>query len=89
MVMAYAPNAEVFADEYIMEKVGTKAGWSYPSVDEEWLLGYPQEIRDFVEAVAYDRDPLADAALGRDVVEVIYSAYVSAEEGRRIDLGGS
>ena len=69
-----------------MEKVGTKAGWSYPSVDEEWLLGYPQEMRDFVESVAYDREPLATSDLGRRVVEVIYSAYQSAEEGRRVDL---
>ena len=68
-----------------MEKVGTKAGWSYPSVDEEWLLGYPQEIRDFVEAVAFNREPLADAHLGREVVEVIYAAYQSAGEGRRIE----
>jgi len=86
MVRAYAPNEQVFADEYIMEKVGTKAGWSYPSVDEEWLLGYPQEIRDFVEAVAFDRQSLADARLGREVTEVIYAAYLSAEEGRRISL---
>jgi predicted dehydrogenase len=86
MVKAYAPTEQVFADEYIMEKVGAKAGWSYPSVDEEWLLGYPQEIRDFVEAVAFDREPLADARLGREVVEVIYAAYQSAEEGRRIYL---
>jgi len=86
MVMAYAPTEQVFADEYIMEKLGTKAGWSHPSVDEEWLLGYPQEIRDFVEAVAFDREPMADAHLGREVVEVIYAAYQSAEEGRRIDL---
>ncbi len=87
MVMAYAPTEQVFADEYIMEKISTKAGWSYPSVDEERLLGYPQEIRDFVEAVAFDRDPMADAHLGRQVVEVIYAAYRSAEEGRRIDVG--
>jgi predicted dehydrogenase len=86
MVRAFAPNEQVFADEYIMEKVGTKAGWSYPSVDEEWLLGYPQEIRDFVEAVAHDRQPLCDAYLGRQVTEVIYAAYLSAEEGRRVDL---
>jgi len=86
MLRAFAPNPEVFGDEYIMEKVGTKAGWSYPSVDEEWLLGYPQEIRDFVEAVVYDRKPLAYAELGRQVVEVIYAAYQSAEEGRRIQL---
>jgi predicted dehydrogenase len=86
MLRAFAPEARIFGDEYIMEKVGTKAGWSYPSVDEEWLLGYPQEMRDFVEAVAFDREPLATAALGRRVVEVIYAAYQSAEEGRRIQL---
>lgn len=89
MVMAFAPTEEVFADEYIMEKLSTKAGWSYPSVDEEWLLGYPQEIRDFVEAVAFDREPLADAYLGREVVKVIYAAYQSAEEGCRIHLQGA
>jgi len=87
MLRAYAPDPGVFGGEYIMEKVGTKAGWSYPSVDEEWLLGYPQEIRDFVECVAYGRAPLATAQLGRQVVEVIYAAYQSAEEGRRVALG--
>jgi predicted dehydrogenase len=86
LVRAYAPHDGVFADEYIMEKISTKAGWSYPSVDEEWLLGYPQEIRDFVEAVAYDRRPRCDAQLGRAVTEVLYAAYLSAEEGRRVDL---
>jgi hypothetical protein len=29
---------------------------------------------------------MADGRLGRDVVEVAYSAYVAAEEGRRVDL---
>ena len=89
MVRAYAPSDGVFADEYIMEKISTKAGWSYPSIDEEWLLGYPQEVRDFVEAVAYDREPLSGAQLGRAVTEVMYASYVSAEEGRRVDLVGA
>ena len=86
MVRAYAPSDGVFADEYIMEKISTKAGWSYPSIDEEWLLGYPQEVRDFVEAVAYAQEPLSGALLGRTVTEVMYAAYLSAEEGRRVDL---
>jgi predicted dehydrogenase len=89
MVRAFAPNDQVYAGEYIMEKVGTKAGWSYPSIDEEWLLGYPQEVRDFVEAVAYDREPLSGAGLGRAVTEVLYASYVSAEEGRRVSLPAS
>jgi len=89
MVKAFAPNDKVFADAYIMEKVGTKAGWSYPSIDEEWLLGYPQEVRDFVGSVAYDREPLSGAQLGRAVTEVMYASYVSAEEGRRVELTAS
>ena len=86
LVEAFAPDPSVFASEYLAEKLETKAGWSYPSVDEQWLLGYPQEVRDFVESVAFDREPLGSGRLGRDVVEVMYAAYVSAEEGRRVDL---
>ena len=69
-----------------MEKVDHRGGWSYPSVDEHWLLGYPHEIRDFLACVAHDREPRSTAALGRQVVQVVYAAYQSAEEGRRIDL---
>ena len=86
LVTAFAPHGEVFADEYIQEKVSTKAGWSHPSVDEEFLLGYPQEMHDFVESVAYDRAPRSTGDLGLDVVRVMYAAYVSAEEGRRVAL---
>jgi predicted dehydrogenase len=86
MIRAYAPDASIFADEYLAEKLETKGGWSYPGFDEEWLLGYPQEIEDFVEAVAQDRPPLCAGELGLEVVRVIYAAYRSAEEGRRVDL---
>ena len=85
--IAYAPSTEMFANEYISEKIETKAGWSFPSTDEEHAQGYPQEMQDFVEAVADDREPLSDAALASDVVLVSYAAYLSAAEGRRVDLG--
>lgn len=84
LLRAYAPDPTVFAQEYIQEKLETKAGWSYPSIDEEWMLGYPQELRDFVEAVIYEREPLVDVQLGHEVVKVIYAAYLSAEKGRRV-----
>jgi predicted dehydrogenase len=86
MVEAFAPDASIFENEYIAEKLETKAGWSYPSIDEEWMLGYPLEARDFIESVMFDREPVATGRLGRDVVEVLYAAYASADEGRRIDL---
>jgi predicted dehydrogenase len=84
--VAYAPSSEIFVDEYISEKIETKAGWSFPAADEEHVQGYPQEIQDFVEAVADDREPVSDAALASEVVLVTYAAYLSAAEGRRVDL---
>jgi predicted dehydrogenase len=86
MIRAYAPDPAIFADEYLAEKLETKAGWSFPSFDEEWLLGYPQELRDFAEAVIERRAPIADGRLGLEVVRVTYAAYQSAAEGRRVML---
>jgi predicted dehydrogenase len=88
LLQAYAPDPSPFADEYLVEKLETKAGWSFPSIDEDWLLGYHHELRDFIEAVKYDQEPLSTGRLGRAVVEVIYGAYLSAEEGRPVQLTG-
>jgi predicted dehydrogenase len=85
-VMAYAPDASVWGDEYISEKVETKAGWQFPAPEEDWMRGYPQELEDFVEAIRERREPLSGAALARDVVEVIYAGYLSAATGRRVEL---
>ncbi len=85
-VRAYAPDAAVFEPEYLSEKLETKAGWSYPAPDEDWMEGYPQELQDFADAIARGRAPKSDARLGRDVLEVVYAAYVSVEEGRRVEL---
>jgi len=85
-VMAYAPDASVWGDEYISEKVETKAGWQFPAPEEDWMRGYPQELEDFVDAIRERREPLSGAALARDVVEVIYAGYVSAATGRRVTV---
>ncbi|OGB96409.1 MAG: hypothetical protein A3G35_03825 [candidate division NC10 bacterium RIFCSPLOWO2_12_FULL_66_18] len=85
-VQAYAPDGAIFGDEYFTEKLETKAGWSFPSPDEDWFRGYPQEMRDFVDAIREGRQPLAGLSLAADCIEVIYAAYLSAEEGRRVQL---
>ncbi|MCU1426134.1 MAG: oxidoreductase [Actinomycetia bacterium] len=85
-VRAYAPSPDVLAGEYLSEKLETHGGWSFPSPDEDWMQGYPQEMQDFAECVAHGRSPRSDGGLGRDVLAVIYSGYVSAREGRRVDL---
>jgi predicted dehydrogenase len=82
----YAPEPHIFGDEYIAEKLETKAGWNFPSPDEDWVRGYPQELEDFVDAVLLDREPISGIDLARDVIEAIYAAYASAEKGIRIEL---
>jgi predicted dehydrogenase len=85
-LQVYAPDGQVWGDEYITEKVETKGGWQFPSPDEDWMRGYPQEMEDFVSAVREGREPLSGLLLAQETVEVIYAGYVSAEEGRRVDL---
>jgi len=82
----YAPEPHIFGDEYLVEKLETKAGWNFPSPDDDWVRGYVPEMEDFVDAVLLDREPVSGMGLARDVVETIYVAYLSAEQGRRIEL---
>jgi len=86
VLQVYAPEPHIFGDEYIAEKLETKAGWNFPSPDEDWVRGYPQELEDFVDAVRLNREPISGIDLARDVVEAIYAGYASAEEGKRILL---
>lgn len=74
-------SEERFKDVYVVEKIGTKQGWSHPAPDESWQHGYPQEFQDFMESIWHDREPLAGITLARDTTAVLYSAYVSAELG--------
>jgi len=82
----YAPEPYIFGEEYIAEKLETKAGWNFPSPDDDWMKGFPQELEDFIDAVLLNREPISGIDLARDVVEVIYAAYASAEKGMRMEL---
>ena len=82
----YTVDPAPVGDVYFNEKQETKAGLSFPSPDEEWMLGYPHEIQDFMEAIALDRPPLSGLELAKQVVEVVYAGYVSMEERRKVTL---
>ncbi len=85
-VETYAPDAAVFGDEYFTEKLETRAGWNRPSCDEDWFRGFAQEFQDFAGAIRDGREPHAGIDLAIEAVRVIYAAYLSAAEGRRVDL---
>jgi len=86
MMLAYTPDPETWKDEYIAEKIETKAGWTFPSPDEDWVRGYPQEMRDFAMCLLENKPPESDFELAKETVKVIYAAYLSAEKGVRVDL---
>jgi predicted dehydrogenase len=75
----YNPREDQLVDVYLMEKLGTKQGWSNPAPDEYFTFGYPQEIQDFMEAIATDRQPKSGMLVASDTVGALYAAYVSAE----------
>ncbi len=82
----YAPDAGVWGEEYISEKVETRAGWQFPNPVEHWMRGYAEELTDFVEAIAGRRQPVSGGDLARETVEVIYAGYLSAATGNRVAL---
>jgi predicted dehydrogenase len=85
-IETYAPDPAVFEKEYFTEKLETRAGWNRPSCDEDWFRGFAQEIEDFAGAIRENREPASGIDLAVSCVNVIYAAYLSAEEGRRVEL---
>jgi predicted dehydrogenase len=83
----YSPKEEILKDVYVVEKTGTKQGWSHPAPDEDWQHGYLHEFQDFVQCLAHHREPLSGGDLARDTIAVLYSAYVSAERrGTEVEI---
>jgi myo-inositol 2-dehydrogenase / D-chiro-inositol 1-dehydrogenase len=71
---------------YAMEKADTTVGWSFTVFEEVFNQGYPHELKHFVDCVRNNKEPLVTGEDGRVVLELIYAAYASAGEGRKIML---
>jgi len=71
---------------YAMEKADTTIGWSFTVFEEVFNQGYPHELKHFIECVQQNKQPLVTGEDGRAVLEIIYAAYASAREGRKIML---
>jgi predicted dehydrogenase len=87
LMQTFNPVDAYFKDVYVVEKIGTKQGWSNPAPDEDWATGYPEEIEAFYRTAAYDEPLEADSLLAANAVSTIYSAYLSAErDGAKIPI---
>ena len=82
----YFADEENLEDVYISENLYKKDGWNKVLVAEETLRGYAGELTAFAENAADDTEPESGFILACDTVKIMYAAYVSAEEGRRVEL---
>lgn len=82
----YMVDDEGMEGVYLSEMLPIVTGWNKPFVADEMLRGYCNEIVDFMGAVMEDREPECGFELAAQIMKVVYAAYYSDEEGRRIDL---
>lgn len=73
-------------DVYLAEMLPAKLGWNKAFVSDEVIRGYMGEMQDFMETVAFDRVPTSGFDIAYETTKILYAAYLSAEEGRRVDL---
>lgn len=73
-------------DVEISEMLPSKLGWNGVFVSDDVLRGYVGQFQDFMECIAEDREPLANFDLAYKSTKVLYAAYVSASEGKRVYL---
>lgn len=86
LLETYMANDTGIEQEELMEKSEGNTGWQHTLVIEDIIRGYAGQLQDFLECIAYGRKPQSDFALARDTLKVIYAAYQSAEEERKIIL---
>ncbi len=71
--------------EYAAEKVARTQGYTFTAIEELWNSGIPQEMQHFARCVRGLEEPIETGADGREVLKILYAAYQSAGEGRRVD----
>jgi predicted dehydrogenase len=86
-MQTYNPVEENFKDIYVVEKTGTKQGWSNISPDEGWFNGYQHEMDAFYKSAAYGDPVESNSSLAADTIATIYAGYVSSElQGAQKDV---
>ena len=86
ILSAYCLDEEGLDGVDFSEMLPAKTGWNKVFVCDDVIRGYHGELQDFVEAVAYDREPESSFELAALTTRLIYAAYLAAESGERVAL---
>lgn len=71
---------------YAVEKAGTTRGYTFTMFEEIWNYGFPQEMQHFVNCVLGKETCVETGEDGREVLRIMYAAYQSAGEGRKVEF---
>jgi predicted dehydrogenase len=61
-------------------------GYTFTMFEEIWNYGFPQEMQHFVNCVLGKETCMETGEDGREVLKIMYAAYQSAGEGRKIEF---
>lgn len=86
LLNTYLLDEDGMNDVTISEMLPSKTGWNKAFVSDEIIRGYIGELKDFLETIAYDREPQSGFYIAYETVQVIYAAYLSASEGRIVEI---
>ncbi len=79
-------DEENLDDVYISENLRCKTGWNSVFVAEETLRGYTGELQAFAQNAVNNEKPESGIDIAIETTKIMYAAYLSAEEGHRVDL---
>jgi len=80
----YFLDEDHLEDVYISEMLPSKTGWNHPFIEDIIMRGYVNEMQDFMECIAYEREPLSNFRLAYDTARITYASYMSAESGKKV-----
>ena len=86
MMETYFLDEERLDEVEISEMLPSKLGWNRPFLADEFVRGYCNEMKDFIECAYYNRKPMSDFKVAYDSVKITYAAYLSAERGAKVEL---
>lgn len=86
LMSTYFLDEDNLQDVYISEMLPSKIGWNNPFLEDEIVRGYVDEMRDFMESIWYDKQPLSGFDIAYDTIKIIYASYLSAQNNTRVDL---
>jgi predicted dehydrogenase len=86
LMETYFLDEDNLEDVYLSEMLPSKIGWNNPFLEDEIIRGYTDEMRDFMNAILFDKEPKSGFKLAKDTIKIIYAAYLSAEIGGKVNL---